>query len=350
MSNYRVDPIVEAFVINYGVVALLEDIGVTHMQSSPTGVITNCVFHDDNSPSLGVDTSNGVFNCFSCSARGNLYKLVQMAYNLTFKEAREFILARSGLGEGVNIDSITRIRDIENIILSLNSQNKEFVMPKVSQETISRMYEGPDPHNYLLGRGYSQKAIDYLECGYTTDYLGKGYGKKQERITIPGHDENGNICGFIGRTPIDQMPKYLYTSGYPKSHTLFNLHRAKKHSDAGLILVEGSLDALRIHDLGYPNVCAILGASLSAYQLKLLKRYTDKIFLMFDTDAAGNQANLKALEMTHNELNVNLITMKNFKDPGEITIKETLDELLFNAKNWRIYNLHKKAKYYNRQK
>jgi DNA primase len=170
--------------------------------------------------------------------------------------------------------------------------------------------------------------------------LGRGYDN-QQRITIPGHSEYGALCGFIGRTPIEATPKYLYTPGYPKSFTLFNLHRAKKHGDNGIIVVEGSLDVMRIHDLGYPNVTGILGSSLSVAQQKLLIKYTDKVYFMFDNDAAGLKANMQAIEAMKNQLNTYYISLGKLKDPGDIRDKATLDYLVSHAKDWNAFMFNK---------
>lgn len=335
------DIIVEAFIKNYGILSLLEDLDVKKVRPTiKPEYIMCCCFHEDTKESLAINTDNGLFNCFGCGAKGNLYQFVQLSYNLDYIQARNFIASRAGIDGKVNLDDITFLRDLKNS-LEKEEDKKEIVKwPEISSEMIQRMYESPDPHDYLKKRGFNDETIKYFECGYTEHYYGTGY-KKHIRVTIPGHDEYGKICGFIGRTPIDEQPKYLYTVNYPKAHTLFNLHRAKYHTESGLILVEGSLDAMKIHSLGYPNVCAILGASLSEDQQKLVEKYANKVYLMFDNDKAGYTANKKALEKLKDRLDINVVPLKQFKDPGEIENKKQLDELLKESRSWFEFILQK---------
>jgi len=336
----KLDPIVEAFIHKYGILNLLSDINVSNIQKMGNGqIIATCPYHEDRKPSFSVNSSNGLWTCFACDKHGDLIEMIKLSYNLDYKDARDFILARSGLDSNVNIEDITFVREIFNLTEETNSE-EAVKWPVISQDVIKRMNVGPDPYEYLQKRGFNQSTIEYFECGYATDYLGRGYAN-QQRITIPGHDEYGKLCGYIGRTPIDATPKYLYTSGYPKSHTLFNLHRAKKHSANGLILVEGSLDAMRLHDLGYPNVCAILGSALSPNQQKLLLKYTDKVYVMFDNDAAGLKANLGALEAMKDHLDMYYVSLGDLNDPGDIREKSVIDSLMAKAKSWFKFALQK---------
>ena len=336
MSKKLLDPIIEAFILKYGILNLLNDIGVTNIQkTSKDQIIATCPYHDDKKPSFSVNLESGLWTCFACDAHGDTIEMIKLSYHLNFQEAKNFLLARSGLDENVNIEDITFKRDIFNNTVEY-LEEEPVKWPIISKEMVKRMYSGPDPYNYLLGRGFSQSTIEYFECGYAKDYLGRGYAN-QQRVTIPGHNEYGQLCGFIGRTPIDVTPKYLYTSGYPKSHTLFNLHRAKKYSDKGLILVEGPGDVMKVHNLEYFNVIAILGSSLSEAQQKLLMKYTDKVYFMFDNDSAGIKANFKAIETMQNKLDTYFIKLDFYKDPGEIPNKAILDKLINKAKNWNDF-------------
>jgi len=332
------DDIIQSFIENYGIISLLEDINVKKLQKTNINqIIACCPLHEDENPSFSMNLETGLFTCFGCDQHGNLRTFISQIFHLNSKETQKFLLHHSGL-ENVNIQSLKFKNNIEKI-LQLKEPKEDFIFPIIQEKTIKRMYQGVDPHQYLLKRGFSQSTIDYFQCGYTKDYFGSGYNN-QERITIPGHDEYGNICGFIGRTPIDATPKYLYTPGYPKSHTMFNLHRAKEFDS--LILVEGSLDVMMLHELDKPNACAILGASLSHEQLQLCLKYTDTLYLMFDNDKAGRNANKIALEMTKNIINVFHVPLGDLKDPGEIPDKKTLNHIFSNSKNWNNYMVQKK--------
>jgi DNA primase len=345
----NLNPLIEAFVHKYGILRLLNDIGVRNIQKTgQSQIIASCPYHEDTKPSFSVNLDHGMFNCFACDKHGDLIEMIKLSYNLTYKNAIQFILSRSGLESNINMDDILFLQDIQNAMVE-EEEEDSFSWPIISKEMIKRMYYSPDPYNYLLGRGFSQKTIEYFECGYAVDYLGKGY-EQQPRVTIPGHNEYGKICGFIGRTPVNANPKYIYTAGYPKSHTLFNLHRAKKFSNQGLILVEGSLDAMRLHDLGYPNACAILGSALSVYQQRLLLKTTDKVYFMFDNDNSGYKANQNAIEAMKDQLDVYFIPLKikklniEFNDPGDINCSNLLNILFDNAISWSNFIFNKTIK------
>ena len=277
-----IDILSEAFIAKYGIKNMLEDVDARKIhKSGPDDFICCCPFHDDKTESFSININNGLYQCFACSAKGNLVEFIKLSYNLDYEEAKAYLLARSGLDiSNINLEDIAFKREIFNLTEDKTIEDELVNWPTISKEMKERMYKRKDPYNYLLNRGFSEAAINYFECGYSDDYLGLGY-LKNKRVTIPGHNEHSQLCGFIGRTPINEQPKYIYTANYPKSKTLFNLHRAKSHSDKGLILVEGALDAMRLHDLGYPNVCAILGSNLSPSQQKLLLKYTDKVYAAF---------------------------------------------------------------------
>lgn len=338
------DPVIEAFVKKYGIKNLLQDIGARRI--SHTGknqLILCCPFHPDNKESFSINSETGLFKCFACDAKGNLYHFIMRHYGLEFKEARQFIFARSGLDDNVNVDDLIFLYNINHLLESPEDETAP-VIPTFKPADITRMYQGPDPYDYLKNRGYADFTIRRFECGFTKEWRAISYETKtltnEERITVPGHDEYGTIIGFIGRTPIGQEPKYRYTYHYPKSHTLFNLHRAKKFSgDMGLILVEGWLDAMKLDDFGHSNVAAILGSELSDAQVKLIAKYTDKIYTMFDNDSAGFKATAGAINKLHDIVDVHYIPLGDLNDPGDITDKLTCDQLVGNAKSWFAYNM-----------
>lgn len=324
------DALTDVFTHFYGIERLLEDLSIDYTKIGKDELLTKCPFHDDSTPSFSINKANGLWVCFSCDEAGNLTKFVQLTYHIDYKTAREFLETKAGISDKANFADMAFLREIDSTLHPYIDEEKKS-SSMVTKQMVGRMYERDDPHKYLLGRGFSPESISYFECGYTSDYHGKGKGT-QERITLPGHDKNGELIGFIGRTPTNQKPKYLYTFSYPKAINLFNLHRAKKFSDKGLILTEGPLDTLRIHDLGFPNVCAVLGARLSAGQLKLLLEYTDKVYLMFDNDTAGEIAKNLASEMTWKILQTYIVPLGQHKDPGEIVTTEELTALLQQAK------------------
>ena len=337
------DPLVEAFASTYGIKNLLEDFDYKKVhRSAGYNYVACCQFHEDGSESFSINTSNGLWKCFACATEGNLYQFLMRHYNCDYHKAKDFIIARAGLGD-IDIDDLIFSRDLNQILVP-KSVEEEVVWHDFKRAEIEVMYEKSDPYAYLENRGFSSKTMERFEVGFTSKWRGREPKTRalrmEDRITIPGHDEHGKLAGFIGRTPCGDEPKYRYSYGYPKSHTLFNLHRAKNFTDRGLIFVEGSLDVMKIHEFGYPNVVGILGAKLSVVQIELVKAYCDTAYFMFDNDAAGLLANKHAIESLKNSVNCYRIPIfAGYKDPGDLANCSEFEELFALKQDWFAYNL-----------
>lgn len=337
----QIDPVVRQFTEVYGVRNLIESMGLEKIRKTGDYFMALCPFHENTrEPDFQIHKSLGLFNCFGCSAKGNLYQLVKEFYNISYKEADSFIQKLAGFDESVNIEDIRFRVSLRNMFASSDEDNKPKVR-KFTEKDLIRFKLQPDPTNYLLGRGYTHETIDYFECSYTErwavwDEEAETY-TYQKRVVIPGHLDDGKICGVIGRTVENAEPKYKYTASYPKSTSLFNLHRAKKHGDAGLILVEGALDVMRIHQFGFSNVVGIYGATVHEQQAELVLQYTDKVYLMFDNDEAGRKAMESGIDAFKDKVDLNIVPLASFKDPGEIPNADTLKTLLGQSLNWFRY-------------
>jgi DNA primase len=340
----QIDPVVLQFVQVYGVRNLIESIGLEKIRQVGQYYMARCPFHDNfREPDFQIHKNLGLFNCFGCQAKGNLYQFVALVYNLTYKEADKFIQKLAGFDASVNIEDIKFRAQLANMFNGDSTPEAVKKIRKFKESDIARMNTGSDPTNYLQGRGFSPEVIEYFECTYTdkwaywnTDTNAYAY---QKRVVIPGHYVDGVIAGFIGRTIENAEPKYKYTAGYPKSTSIFNLHRAKKHCSRGLILVEGSLDAMNIHQFGFPNVGAIYGATLHEKQIELVCEYTDKLFLMFDDDKAGKRAMLQGIEAFKDKVDLNIIPLSKFKDPGSIPNAEIFKQLFNQSLNYRAFDI-----------
>lgn len=334
------DELVKAFCLNYGIKNLLEDIGCQKIGYVGEYVMCCCPFHDERRPSFGIHADTGGFRCFTCNEKGSLYKFIKLQYHLSYEEVQQFLLKGSGLDPDTDLSDLRLIAEVQKLLTVANEEPEEERCPiKFGATEWATMHERDDPHDYLLSRGFSQKTLEAFQIGYTSSWKtkkGEGY-VNEERVVIPGFDDDGNVIGFIGRTPVNAEPKYRYTYKFPKLYTLFNMHRAKEYGDAGIILVEGSLDAIRVHNNGFPNVCAILGADLSGSQINLLKRYTDTVFLAFDNDEAGKKCTMNAAERLGDTFNVSIIKLGAFKDPGEIQEPEVFTRLVKKAVDLNTY-------------
>lgn len=336
------DPLIEAFASVYGIKNLLEDFGYRKIHKTGlSNYVAVCQFHEDHSESFSINYKLGLFRCFACQAEGNLYQFLMRHFDCDYFKAKDFIVARAGLGD-IDIDDLIFTRDL-NQAVKLKSEDEKIIWPNFTESEIKVMYEKSDPYSYLESRGFTSKTIQHFQCGFTSRWRGRdehGALRMEDRITIPGHNEHGKVVGFIGRTPCNQEPKYRYSYGYPKSQTLFNLSGAKQYAEQGLIFVEGSLDVMRIHEFGYPNVVGILGAKLSVVQIELVKAYCDTAYFMFDNDAAGLLANKHAIESLKNSVNCYRIPIfAGYKDPGDLANRSEFEELFALKQDWFAYNL-----------
>lgn len=340
------DPIVKQFVEVYGIKRLLEDLDLKKVVKTGSYYMALCPFHDNTKqPDFQIQIKTGLFNCFGCDAKGNLYQFVSKSYNIDYKEASKLIEKYAGFDSNISIDDIKFKSNLRNMFKREEDNVEEDNSPgfQINNDVLAKMNTGLDPYKYLQSRGFSDEIIAYFECTFTNLWRvwnrEKEDYKFEERVVVPGHDENGNIIGFIGRTPVGDEPKYRYTYKYPKSTSLFNLHRAKHHTKDGLILVEGSLDAMRIHSFGFPNVCCIYGASLSDEQISLILKYTDKVYLGFDNDKAGRNVTKKAIESLKNYVDLNILNYGNVKDPGDIIDRKVFYNIIKTAPNLKRFLL-----------
>tara|TARA_B100000902_G_scaffold379954_1_gene414818 strand:- start:175 stop:1140 length:966 start_codon:yes stop_codon:yes gene_type:complete len=264
-----------------------------------------CPFHDNkNTPSFSINKENGLWHCFNpdCDKQGSIRGLRKMLLN----EETRF--------------SKTEISD-EFLKAILEDSDKEDT--EISEDVLDAClidYDSDDV-NYLkplVDRGFELDTLRYFEVGYS---------RNKERITIPVRDQSYSFCGIIGRaTDESQVPRYLYSTGFTKSRVLFNLNNAKAHSE--VIVVEGSLDAIKIHQAGFPNVVATLGAAVTEDQMMLLSKNFDSIIIIPDNDSAGYAMADDIISSNRGmEIHVGVVD-PDFKDAGDLNsdqIKQTIN-------------------------
>lgn len=246
--------------------AILKSCNVAIAGETETDFIAYCPFHRNTyTPSFSISHMNGKFICFnpSCENRGNLTYLVGRLTGRNKNEARRFIGKKEG-----------ETRQSFEDRLKIQESKKE--LPEFPQSTIDRMKEdfvsSKEAKNYMKSRGYTKETCDYFEIGFSA---------KKNMITIPMHDSYGKPIGIIGRG-IDKK-EFHNGQNLPRNHVLWNTHRAKKIGSI-VIITEGSLDAMKVHQAGYPNVVASVGGSFSTLHYKILERYFNKIIIMTDYD------------------------------------------------------------------
>ncbi len=312
-----------------------------------------CPFHSEKTPSFTVYPENGSFYCFGCGVGGDVFTFTGLIENLDYIESVKLLAERSGitLPEDGYDDSMQKLK---NKIYDINRDTARFFHNYLMTE------DGKWALDYLIGRGLTLKTIKHFGLGAAPDswdslinhLKSKGYnesdmlaanviGKSQrgslydrfrKRIMFPIINIRGNIIAFSGRAmpgEDKQGGKYVNTSDtpvYKKSANLFGINFAKNSCVERVILVEGNMDVISLHQAGFTNAVAPLGTSFTTEQINLLARYTKEIVLTLDADAAGQKAIRRASELLGNTgLKVRVITIPDGKDPDEYIKKNGPD-------------------------
>ncbi len=304
-----------------------------------------CPFHNEKTPSFTVYPENGSFYCFGCGAGGDVFTFTGLIENLDYIEAVKLLAERSGIAlpqDGYD-DSMQKLK---NTIYDINRDTARFFHSYLMSP------DGKWALDYLTERGLTLKTIKHFGLGAAPDSFDmlikhlkeKGYresdmlaanvvGKSQrgtlydrfrKRVIFPIINIRGNIVAFSGRAmpgEDKQGGKYVNTSDtpvYKKSENLFGINFAKNVCSERVILVEGNMDVISLHQAGFENTVAPLGTAFTPEQAKMLARYTKEIVLMLDSDAAGQKAVRRASGILENTgLSVRVVAVPDGKDPDE---------------------------------
>lgn len=263
-----------------------------------------CPFHkNSNSAAMYINVNTGLWQCFnpSCAKKGNFR---QLYFNVTGKS----------FGKSNHIDPY-------NLDKELNKYKNEYIVDNsLNIDSIAIDYDKElNFLNTLTERGLSLDTLRYFEVGYS---------KEKSRVVIPVRSASYELVGFIGRATLEsQQPRYLYNKGFKRADYLFNLQNAKAHGD--VIIVEGSIDAMFVHQAGYSNVVASLGAAIPKSQIKLLKKYFDKIIIFSDQDMAGEAMRDGIIEQCLGKSISIAKVSEGLKDPGEMNTEQIKNAIKF---------------------
>lgn len=304
-----------------------------------------CPFHSEKTPSFTVYPENGSFYCFGCGVGGDVFTFTGLIENLDYMESIKLLAERSGISlpqDGYD-DSMQRLK---KKIYDINRDTARFF------HSFLMSPGGKWALDYLTGRGLTVKTIKHFglgaapdswdalihhlkEKGYTesdmlaANVIGKSsrggiYDRFRKRVMFPIINIRGNIVAFSGRAmpgEDKQGGKYVNTSDtpvYKKSENLFGINFAKSVCSERVILVEGNMDVISLHQAGFENTVAPLGTAFTTEQANLLSRYTKEIVLMLDADAAGQKAVRRASGLLENTgLSVRVVVVPDGKDPDE---------------------------------
>ncbi len=303
-----------------------------------------CPFHSERTPSFFVYPETQSYYCFGCGAGGDAINFIKETEGLSYIESIKFLASRSGMSLPDEDDATSKIK---SRIYEMNKIAARFFYQNLNTE------EGKIARSYFRKRGLSDKTIVSFGLGYskdsfnnlihllkakgfteqeiTTAYLGlvskKGnlYDAFRARVMFPIIDLRGNVIAFGGRILDEGGPKYLNSGDTPvfkKSNNLFALNIARKSKKESIILAEGYMDVIALHQAGFDNAVATLGTALTPQQAKLVGTYTKKVIIAYDSDEAGQKATKKAMELfSKEEVEVQVLEIEGAKDPDEFIKK-----------------------------
>jgi len=280
----------------------IESKGMQVMRDDGSELACYCPFHSNmDTPAFYINKRTGLWICFnpSCGKTGSLRDLMT------------FFGDKGNIVKDYSFDQITdNLREHQEVIDS--SWDETLDLLRVDYETESHKLK------YLMDRGF---VIDTLE------YFDVCFSDVKKRIVIPARDEKYKVIGFIGRTILqDVQPKYLYSKGFPRKNILFNLNNAKRYDSC--IVVEGSLDAMKIHQAGFPNVVSSLGATITKEHIGKLASYFDNIIIFSDNDSAGDAMRSEIIKNLYDK-NLKIVQFENpdIKDPGDMNEEQIVSHI-----------------------
>ena len=315
-----------------------------HLETKGSNYFGLCPFHNEKSPSFSVSESRQSYHCFGCGKGGNVFTFLMEYENYTFPEAVQALAERAGvqLPERemsseekahqkkrevlLQIQKDTAIFYYHTLLSPAGRNGLAYLRKRaLTDETIKSFGLGYSParadqlYRYLRGRGYNDR--DLSDSGlFRIDERG-AFDRFWNRVMLPIMDINNHVIGFGGRVMGDGEPKYLNspeTDIFDKSRNLFALNVAKRTRKPYMLVCEGYMDVITLHQAGFTNAVASLGTAFTDQHAQILKRYTKELILTFDSDGAGIKAALRAAPMVRAAgLNARVLTMKPYKDPDE---------------------------------
>ena len=344
--------------------------GYVKLQRKGSSYFGLCPFHNEKSPSFSVSPGKQMYYCFGCGAGGNVFTFLMEYENYSFQEAVKTLADRAGvaLPEIEYSQEAKRARDEKNAVLEVNREAAKYYY------YLLRTPEGAPGLEYLKKRGLTAETMQRFGLGYAGRYSDglyrylkkKGvsdellkksglmqvnekqgmYDKFWNRVMFPIMDLNGKVVGFGGRVMGDAKPKYLNspeTAVFDKSRNLYGLNFARSSRKKQLLLCEGYMDVISLHQAGFTNAVASLGTALTSQHASLLKRFTDEAVLTYDSDEAGIRAALRAIPLLKEAgVTAKVLHMEPYKDPDEF-IKaqgaEAFQERIDQAENSFLFEI-----------
>ncbi len=340
--RYSDDIIEEVRMKNDIVDVVSQYVKLTRRGSSYFGL---CPFHNEKTPSFSVTPAKQMYYCFGCGAGGNVFNFVMEYENYSFGEALSHLAERAGVElPKIEYSQAARAKaEKRATLLEINKEAGRYFYYQLRREN------GKTAYAYLKGRGLSEETIRKFGLGYSDKYSNdlyqylksknysdellresglfnvderQGmYDKFWNRVIFPIMDVNNRVIGFGGRVMGEGKPKYLNspeTQIFDKGRNLYGLNIARTTRKNYLILCEGYMDVISMHQAGFTNAVASLGTALTSGHASLIKRYTQEVLLLYDSDQAGVKAALRAIPILREAgVNSRIVNLRPHKDPDE---------------------------------
>lgn len=316
------------------------------LKPSGRGFFGLCPFHGEKTPSFHVEPERQIYHCFGCGEGGNVFSFVMAMERMDFAEAARHLAERSGIPvpeQQVDRAKAAVIKDEQERLLAMNREAAHFYHQRLNEP------EGEGARAYLAGRGLDEKTIRAFGLGYAPKgwetakqyLLSRGYAQEdlikagllvrkehraydrfRDRVIYPIVDGKGRVTGFGGRTMGDDQAKYLNSSESPvfnKSMTLYGMHIVgRRRPLTHVIIVEGYMDVIALHQFGFANAVASLGTSLTQDQARMIRRLAPEAYIAYDGDAAGQNAALRGLDILNDAgVRVRVMRFPEGLDPDE---------------------------------
>ena len=338
-----------------------------------------CPFHNEKTPSFVVSREKQMYHCFGCGVGGNVYTFVMKYEGMTFPEAIQYLAKRAGieLPEEELSEEDKKRKSWRTKLYEINLDAAGYF-----HYLLTKTERGKVGYKYYKDRGFSDETINKFGLGYAdiyrddlykylkskdySDELMKAAGLVKfderdgptdqfwNRVIVPITDIGGKVIAFGGRVLGDAKPKYLNTKEtdiFNKSRNLFAMDTAKHSRKKGVIICEGYMDVIAMHQAGYDNATASLGTAFTEGQAGLIKRYTTDVYLAYDSDGAGTNAAMRAIGILRNlGLSQKVINLSPYKDPDEFIKNEgveAFDVRVRDALNGRLFEIDFKSKNYD---
>ena len=363
--------------------------GYVKLQKKGSNYFGLCPFHNEKSPSFSVSPSKQMYYCFGCGAGGNVITFVMEYENYSFMEALQMLADRAGvaLPKQEYSKEAKEAADLRTALLEINRMAANYYYyqltnpqgeagyrylrdRQLSDDTIRHFGLGfanktsDDLYRYLRAKGYDDRILK--ETGLVTIEERGAHDKFWNRVMFPIMDVNNRVIGFGGRVMGAGEPKYLNspeTKLFDKSRNLYGLNYARLSREKYILICEGYMDVIAMHQAGFTNAVASLGTAFTTQHAALLKRYTDKVVLTYDSDGAGTKAALRAIPILRDVgISIRVLNMQPHKDPDEFIknmgaeafrerIEQARNSFLFKIdvlkRNYEMEDPEQKTEFYN---